>query len=245
MKRRLWHFLLLLVVMAQPAAAAAPIVADVSTYQVNIDSGFTGSRLFLFGARNGNGDIVIVVRGPERNFIVRKKERVAGLWMNRKAMEFDQVPEFYAVASSRPLSEIGARPVFQKLGIGVERLLPLPGDIHDKASFPSFAEAFVRNQQLRRTYRPDANVQFMGETLFKATVDLPDTLPKGEYSAEIYLVDEGEVVGVQTMPLKVGKIGLDAFVADLAHERPATYGVLAVAMAILVGWTASRMFERA
>ena len=43
---------------------------------------------------------------PEKNIIVRRKDRVAGIWINTDAVEFSRVPSFYALASNRPVEEI-------------------------------------------------------------------------------------------------------------------------------------------
>ena len=42
------------------------IIADLSSHLVAISSGFTGASVVLFGATEGGGDIIAVVRGPER-----------------------------------------------------------------------------------------------------------------------------------------------------------------------------------
>src|ERR1700743_721080 len=99
-----WLFLMLCLLAPLPALAA-PVVADISNYRIDIDAGFNGTRMFLFGARNDNGDIVIGVRGPQKDYIVRKKEQIAGRWINRDRMKFFGVPDFYAIAASRPLTE--------------------------------------------------------------------------------------------------------------------------------------------
>src|SRR5580698_5947823 len=69
-----------LLAMTMQPALAAPLVADLSNYRIDIDSGFNGTRIFLFGARNDNGDIAVVIRGPQKDYIVRKKKEIAGLW---------------------------------------------------------------------------------------------------------------------------------------------------------------------
>src|SRR5687767_9721209 len=90
-----------LTLLLSTSAFATPLVADLSNYRIDIDSRFNGTRIFLFGARNDNGDIVVVVRGPSKNYIVRRKEEVAGIWVNRDRMRLFDVPDFYTVASSR------------------------------------------------------------------------------------------------------------------------------------------------
>lgn len=239
-------FLLMLAALFFPGwSHAGPLVADLSGYRVEIDSGFTGTRLFLFGARNDNGDIVVVVRGPARNFMLRRKERIAGLWINRRHIDFSGVPDYYLLAAGKPPAMIKDHGLFEKLDIGQAHLLSEPSGAKQKVLFPSFAEAFFRKQAERRLYAPEGSkVDFMGETLFKTVIEFPDTIPRGKYTAEIYLFSDGELVGVQTTPIQVVKSGFDAFVSNMAHESPMFYGFAAVVVALAAGWGAGRLFER-
>ena len=98
----------LLALAAGPARGAA-VVADLSSHLIAINSGFTGDSVVLFGATDGPGDIIAVVRGPEREMTVWRKGKVAGIWVNVESMIFTNVPSFYAVAASRPLDEAPLR----------------------------------------------------------------------------------------------------------------------------------------
>ncbi|NBX03361.1 MAG: hypothetical protein EBR02_04755 [Alphaproteobacteria bacterium] len=115
-------FFLCLFLLPPISAKASPVVADLSNYRIEQDTNFNGTRLFLFGARNDNGDIVVVIRGPNKNFIVRKKEEAGGLWINTERMKFHDVPAFYMVASSKPLRELEDKGVMALLGIGSRTL---------------------------------------------------------------------------------------------------------------------------
>jgi uncharacterized protein (TIGR02186 family) len=226
------------------SAQAAPLVADLSNYRIDIDSGFNGTRIFLFGARNDNGDIVAVVRGPNKDYIVRKKEEVAGIWVNRDRMKFMNIPDFYAVASARPLTEIEQMSVARQLGIGEDNLLTPPADPKALAAYDPFAKAFLRHQRERGLYQQKPGVmQFMGETLFKTTIEFPDNIPPGDYTAEFYLLSDGAVVDMQSTPIKVVKSGIDAFLYSYAHEYPLLYGITAVLLALTIGWFTGKLFE--
>lgn len=231
--------------LAAPALAATPVVADLSNYSISIDSGFNGTRLFVFGARNAGGDIVVVVRGPSKHYMVRKKEPFGGVWINRERMKFYNVPDFYAVASSKPLGDIEQAPLFAKLGIGQQNLLTPPPKTMSSGYFPDFQEAFLRyqKQQLLYSIAPEP-VNFMAETLFKTAIDFPDNIPPGHYTAEIYLISDGELVGMQSTPIRVVKSGLDAFLYDYAHDHPVWYGLSAVLLALGAGFTAARVFQK-
>ncbi len=45
---------------------AKPLDSDLSQNQILIDARFQGQKIFLFGARNLVGDILVIVRGPKK-----------------------------------------------------------------------------------------------------------------------------------------------------------------------------------
>lgn len=229
---------ILLSFITLPGQAAAPLVADLSNDHIEMDAGFDGTRIFLFGARNDNGDVVIVVRGPAKDYIVRKKERVAGIWMNRERVKFYGIPDFYAIATSKPLSDIEQDQLFSRLHIGQDNLLPA-------GKKQAFNDAFKTYQRERKLYVDVAQkINFMGETLFKTAIDFPDNIPPGTYTAEMYLISGGDITGIQSTPITVAKSGLDAFVYDYAHNSPFMYGLTAIVLALSMGWFGGRLFEK-
>ncbi|MFO0389596.1 MAG: TIGR02186 family protein [Alphaproteobacteria bacterium] len=227
------------------SASATPLVADLSNYRIHMDSSFNGTRMFLFGTRNESGDVVVAVRGPDKNYIVRKKEPLLGIWINRERMKFFNVPDYYAIASSKPLDDIAEFGVFQKLGIGETQLLKAPSGLNNPEKFKGFSEAFMQHQRNRNLYITNPQpISFMGETLFKTVIEFPDNIPSGNYTAEIYLISEGDIVGMQSTPIKVMKTGIDAFVYNYAHNHPFLYGITAVLIALSAGWFGGRLFEK-
>ena len=92
--------------MAPCTAAAQALVADLTSHLIAITTGFSGAEVTLFGASEGEGDIIVVVRGPDVKAVVREKRPTMGVWLNRDQMIFDDVPGFYALASTRLVEEI-------------------------------------------------------------------------------------------------------------------------------------------
>lgn len=241
---------LLLCLLLLPAAASAkPLVADISSHDVTIHTSFNGADLILFGARNDPGDIVIVVRGPEKRAIVRRKEKKNGIWMNRTKEKFNHIPSFYALATSRPLEEIRQSIYFSALGITDTSLFNTPRFV-GLAEKPStrrqeFERALLRYLRSENLYSTEAGtVDFIGETLFKTRFRLPDNTPRGHYTAEVFLFTDGQITGMHTTPLHVFKTGADAFIYDMAHHYKYLYGILCISVALFFGWGASRVFQR-
>lgn len=236
---------ILFLVITAPAIGK-PLVADISSHEITIHTSFEGTELMLFGARNAAGDIVVVIRGPKRDATIRRKEQVAGMWVNCTEEKFGSVPGFYAMAASRPLEEIQKSVYFQPLGIGFEEAVsPSPVLEKPRGERKIFARALLRDLRAKRLYAVlPGKVTFIGETLFKASVPFPDNMPRGDYTAEVYLFSGGTLVGMQTTPIHVYKSGFDAFIYDTAHRYPLLYGLVAVMLALFSGWAVSSLFEK-
>ena len=54
----------------------------------------------------GQYDVVVTLEGPRDWTTVRRKERVAGIWMNADSNRFRSAPGYYAVASSKPVRDL-------------------------------------------------------------------------------------------------------------------------------------------
>ena len=108
---------MLLALAASPASPAEQLLVDLSHDEIAITTGFTGTELLLFGAKEERGDVVVVVRGPGRDAVVRRRERFAGVWVNRESVVFRGVPAYYRVASNRPLEDIAKPGVLAANGI--------------------------------------------------------------------------------------------------------------------------------
>jgi uncharacterized protein (TIGR02186 family) len=227
---------------ARPAHAQA-LVADLTSHLIAITTGFTGTDVVLFGAIEGDGDVVVVVRGPETPVEVRRKERTLGIWFNRSDMTFIDVPSFYSIASTRPIEQVARPDVLERNHIGLDHLTLEPADPTDQVDV--FRKALVRNKQ-REGLFPTATgtVTFVGSRLFRTTVSFPSNVPTGSYQVSVFLMRNGQVQGAQTTPLLVSQLGLSAEMVDFAYRRSLAYGIVAVVIAVMAGWLGSVAFRR-
>jgi uncharacterized protein (TIGR02186 family) len=226
------------------AARAEGLVADLTSHLIAITTGFTGSSVVLFGATDGPGDVVVAVRGPEREMTVRRKSRVAGIWVNTQEVTFANLPSFYAVAASRPMADIlsPAAAAFYRLGIANLKLTaatPAPSVVVD-----AFRAALEHTQQEAGLFvERIGKVDFLGERLFRTTITFPANVPTGTYLVEVFLVRDKDIISGQTTPLVVSKVGVDATVFEFSTRQPGFYGAIAVLTAVVAGWLASLPFR--
>jgi len=238
--------LALLLLAAAPASRAQPLVADLSDHLIAVTAGFSGAKLLLFGALDAAeaNDVVVVINGPSRDAVVRRKGRVAGVWVNRDSMRFSDVPTFYYVASNRPLDAITAPRVLARRGIGLAQLRFEPASAQ-RADMAEFHEALIRNREASGLFNnAEGKVQMLGGRLFRTDVVFPSNVPTGSFNVTTYLFRNGEVVSAQSTPLIVSKVGVGARVFEFAQRYSALYGITAIAIALLAGWLAGAVFRK-
>jgi uncharacterized protein (TIGR02186 family) len=236
-----------LLLLALPARAD-DIVSGISQNVIEIKSNYTGSDIVVFGsvenAHSVKGrDIVVVVRGPEQPMTVRRRDRVAGVWVNRDAAKFEGLPGYYYLASTQPLDRIAAPRALTQYGVGVNYLQPtVIGSHHDPHLF---LEAAKRHLKQARLYaEAPGDIDFQSENLFSTHVPVPAAAPRGQYNVEVYLFRDGQVVSAQSTPLFIDQTGLERQLFNLAHNAPWFYGLACVFMAMLLGWISSVLLRR-
>jgi uncharacterized protein (TIGR02186 family) len=233
-----------LLAAARPAPAQQ-VIADLSEHLVAITTGFAGVDVLLFGAVDTEGDVLITVRGPETDTVVRQKTQVNGIWINTSAIGFRNVPGYYAIAASRPLDEFMTNAIAEREQIGIERLRLTPTVRLRPEEVTPYREALVRNMTRQGLFQAlTGTVKFLGQRLFRADLHFPANVPTGTYAVNVYLIRDGQVVSAATTPLLVSKIGISAEIYDYAQQQALSYGLIAVATALMAGWAASRIFQR-
>ena len=238
--------LLLLLASVGAKAQDVPLVADLSNHLVAITTGFTGTDVLLFGATDGPGDIVVVVRGPARDEVVRRKGRFGPIWANAAEVTFRDVPSYYRVASSRPLEELAPANLLAGQQIGLETIRTLTADETPTTQAGEFRKALVRIKNEQLLYDQSVGeIQLMSNRLFRTELHFPATVPTGTYTVSVYLFRDGQITSAEIVPLTISKIGVGADIYDFAHGRLAfLYGLIAIILAASAGWAAGAIFRR-
>lgn len=237
--------------LAATPASAQQLVSGISQDLIQITSTYKGSDIVVFGAIEGQPageprtprDIVVVVRGPDSDITVRRRDRVAGIWINHDAAKLSGMPSYYFLASSRPLKDIAPQNALTHYSIGLQNLQP--DAVHSHHDYEPFRQAALRHLTKDRLYTEAAGgVEFLSETLFRAHVPVPAGVTRGQYKVEVYLFRDGEVQSAQSTPLFIDQTGLERRLYNFAHNQPFGYGLAAVAMAVIMGWISSLLFRR-
>ena len=116
--------------------------------------------------------------GPTPTLTVRRRDRVAGVWINHDAANLNGMPAYYYLASSRPLRQIAPAATLARYGIGVASLQP--DTVHAHHDVEPFRQAALRLMTDQGLYREaPAGVEFLSDTLFRAHVPVPAGVTRG------------------------------------------------------------------
>lgn len=250
--------LILALMLLSPAAAVAQnvpkLVPDVSQRQINIQSGFTGAEMLLFGAiiyprgvaPAGQVDVAVVLRGPTRAVTLREKQKVAGIWINADSTDFRSVPAYYAIASSRPLADIVDSKTAAIYELGLDKLQLSPTGELDAKEQRRFVSGLVELNRKNGLFRQQSGtVEITDQVLYRARLTIPSSVPVGLYTAETLLIRDGRIiVADDNVEIRIDKTGFEQFVTVLAQNYSLFYGAMAVIISLMLGWFAGFVFRR-
>jgi uncharacterized protein (TIGR02186 family) len=229
------------------------LVPDISARQVQIRYSFTGAQLLLFGAvvypggraPNRPVDLAVVLRGPVQPILVREKQKIGVIWMNADSNRFRSAPSFYAVASSRPVSELldERTAAIYELGLHNLQLSPGGGALPEKERRFEAGLLDLRKREGLYSESPQG-VQIIDGVLYRAVITIPSQVPVGTYTAETFLIDRNKVIAAATRDIQINKSGFERFVALAARRHEFLYGLSAVGMSLALGWAAAAAFRR-
>jgi uncharacterized protein (TIGR02186 family) len=237
------YILLIFLFFGQSAFANQAIFTAISEDKIDISANFKGKNILLFGAKDVAGQIFIVVRGPEKTFTTRKKEKIFGFWVERKFIEFTNLPNFYQIKSNDSIETIGNENLLKNLEIGLENLSYQYGGNASIDQTNQYRNALMESQFKNKLFSQNFGpITYLNNTFFKTEIFFPKTIQEGLYTIETYLIDNEKIKALQVHRVHARKVGFESFIHKLAIENSVIYGLIAIFLAIFFGWFSSQIF---
>lgn len=239
---------------AKKSHASPKLVLDIANNHIDITTGFDGAPIYIHGFierpdSSSLYDIAVIIKGPTRKTVIRRKEQILGMWMNRASAEFENVYSFYDLAATRPIAKISDAGILRDNGIGLDYLDFQPNAnatrTIDIDVLANFQEALIRTKQSRGLYAlSEKEIHFISGPFFKASFSVPASVPTGRYIVEGYLFHEGILLDRQSVNLTVAQVGVNADIFIFARDNAFLYGVMAIMIALVFGWSAHSFLSR-
>jgi uncharacterized protein (TIGR02186 family) len=256
MRRLLVIFAAIGVFVTAGAAHAERLTVALSMAQINVDSNFDGAPITVFGVverdaqtvpRGGEYEIAILVLGPPESVVARRKDRVIGIWINRASEVFLGAPSFYSVGSTGEIEDLASAELLKRYRLGFDNIgfvyRGRPGRDNPKAQ--DFRDAFLRIKNKENLYAEQpGGVSFIGDTIFRSTVQIPANAPVGFYQVSAFLFADGVLLARADDSFSIARTGFEQLTFSFAHDQAFIYGIVCVALALFTGWLAGVVFRR-
>jgi uncharacterized protein (TIGR02186 family) len=240
---------------AQQPINPETIQIGLSTDTIELTADFSGQDLTIFGAledvdpllaRQGRYDVIVVLEGPARPVIVRRKSRVLGMWINTRSETFLNVPISYSLATTRMPQDITDAMSYKRLSLGADNIHLEPENPRQgPVSIQEFTAALRDRKQDTTLYSANyGGVQFLSQTLFRATLKLAPSVPVGTHKARAYLFRGGMFIKESSAQLSIRKSGFEQWIYRSSQRHGFYYGLGAVALAMMTGWLGRIVFRR-
>ena len=223
------------------------IVADLSQENVKISTDFQGAKILLFGAYDGEkgDDIIVIVTGPKGLVTVQKKEKIFGVWVNTKKVNYINAPKYLSISSNRKIEEILNKKTqkISEIGLNNFNIRIQPGIKVENEK--QWRQALTRNMLKSNLWSVNENsVSLNKDALFRSFLELPSNVITGQFEVKILHYRNSKLVSQQINSINVSKSGISAEIYDIAQNYSTLYGIFAVFLAILVGWGSNLVFRK-
>ena len=176
---------------------------------------------------------------------MREKQQIAGIWINAASSEFRSAPGFYAVASSKPIEQIVDDKTADIYELGLNHLQLSPAGAIDSRELDRFVVGLVDLNTRQNLFKNLPNsVKITNSVLYQARINLPASVPVGDYTAETFLILDGQVVAAEVKEVTIEKIGMGRFITNLSQKNGFLYGLIAVIISVFLGWSAGYLFRK-
>jgi uncharacterized protein (TIGR02186 family) len=228
-------------------ANAERLIATIVPSKISISTDYAGSHIVVFGAiadaaPRRSYDAVVTVTGPRQDLIVRRRERVFGIWVNRSSKTFIAVPSYLAVSANRPFDTIASPEILHYHRVGLQHSIFLDQSVDQDDPFQT---NFINTRILDGLFvAQPRGVSFVSATVFRADIPLPKRAPIGIYKVDTQIFANGRPITEDSSTLEVEKVGVPQFVVASSIKHSLIYGLATMGMALLTGWIASVAFRR-
>ena len=227
-------------------AVVAEAYFDISENNIKIETNFIGKEVIIFGILNDDQETIMTIKGPEKNALIQKKERILGFWFNTKKITYNQIPSIFFIASSNEIEDILPTSTIIKEELSFDYLLEnktSQRNFISDISLDTWKSNFVRIKKNKNLFK-EYEIQNIDNKLFQTRVFFPAKSIPGEYKVNVYQIKDNLILNNKEKVITLKKSGIGNQIYNFAHKNAAAYGLFAIIFAVLSGFLAATLFRR-
>tara|TARA_Y100000385_G_scaffold124327_1_gene129200 strand:- start:1184 stop:1927 length:744 start_codon:yes stop_codon:yes gene_type:complete len=227
-------------------AVAAEAYFDISENNIKIETNFIGKEVIIFGILNDDQETIMTIKGPEKNALIQKKERILGFWFNTKKITYNQIPSIFFIASSNEIEDILPTSTIIKEELSFDYLLEnktSQRNFISDISLDTWKSNFVRIKKNKNLFK-EYEIENIDNKLFQTRIFFPAKSIPGEYKVNVYQIKDNLILNNKEKVITLKKSGIGNQIYNFAHKNAAAYGLFAIIFAVLSGFLAATLFRR-
>ena len=219
---------------------------DISENNIKIETNFIGKEVIIFGILNDDQETIMTIKGPEKNALIQKKERILGFWFNTKKITYNQIPSIFFIASSNEIQDILPTSTIIKEELSFDYLLEnktSQRNFISDISLDTWKSNFVRIKKNKNLFK-EYEIENIDNKLFQTRIFFPAKSIPGEYKVNVYQIKDNLIINNKEKVITLKKSGIGNQIYNFAHKNAAAYGLFAIIFAVLSGFLAATLFRR-
>jgi uncharacterized protein (TIGR02186 family) len=240
------------VILFSGGPVRAALTTEVTPKNIPINLLYHGAKLSISGESDVNDNLVIKISSEPIDAHMKFKGKAAGLfWMKMGDISFENVPAVYLLAASRNIDNLLPKEERIKEGIGFESI-KAGANVETSAlgmDTDRWIKEFVKFKKAQKLYKIQEGTitrhQGKLSNEYQLNIDWPYQAGPGTYNIEVLAVRDGEVIDRTETSLTVARSGIVDKLSYLAFNHAAVYGVIAIIVAMLAGFTVGALFKKA
>jgi uncharacterized protein (TIGR02186 family) len=219
---------------------------DISENNIKIETNFIGKEVIIFGILNDDHETILTIKGPEKNAVIQKKERILGFWFNTKKIIYNKIPSIFFIASSNNIKDILPTSSIIKNELSFNYLLEnktSQRNFISDVSLEAWKNNFVRIKKSKNLFK-EYSIEKIDNKLFQTRVFFPAKSIPGEYKVNVYQIKNNLILDNKERIITLKKSGIGNHIYNFAHNNAAAYGLFAIIFAVLSGFLAATLFRR-
>ncbi len=236
------------ILAALAPGAEAREVPRVRPAVVEMGAIYSGTPVRVEGTAAVGAQVVVAVRGGERDEIFNRKRQLGPIWITSGRVHVKGVPSLWMVFSAQPVHQVLPRETIDQLGLdsaGIESRIHIEPEESDVPVLRRHYLDWKRQQGLYsedsssvRTAQADGDG---GRASWSVEFLWPKTAPPGKYRVQVYECRQSEIAESAEVSLEAVKIGLPSRIADAAANRASLYGIICILIAAAAGFGMDRI----
>ena len=227
-------------------AVVAEAYFDISENNIKIETNFIGKEVIIFGILNDDQETIMTIKGPEKNALIQKKERILGFWFNTKKITYNQIPSIFFIASSNEIEDILPTSTIIKEELSFDYLLEnktSQRNFISDISLDTWKSNFVRIKKNKNLFK-EYEIENIDNKLFQTRIFFPAKSIPGEYKVNVYQIKDNLILNNKEKVITLKKSGIGNQIYNFAHKNAAAYGLFTIIFAVLSGFLAATLFRR-